>query len=117
MVALQKIIAEHLPISSSDVNLSILRNSNQERIIISGSAENLEWKIRFKIAVGVAQGLQYLHCSCQRRIIHRDIKASNILLTEDYEPQVMYLLYPCPLIDKFRANKELLYVCRSLISD
>ncbi|KAK4772036.1 hypothetical protein SAY86_013811 [Trapa natans] len=56
--------------------------------LLHGSGENLEWRIRFKIAVGVAQGLQYLHCSCQRRIVHRDIKASNILLTEDYEPQI-----------------------------
>ncbi|KAL5556571.1 hypothetical protein UlMin_038807 [Ulmus minor] len=51
-------------------------------------SEGLEWKIRFKVAVGVAQGLQYLHHNCQRRIIHRDIKASNILLTEDYEAQI-----------------------------
>nr|GLL38639.1 receptor-like cytosolic serine/threonine-protein kinase RBK1 [Ipomoea trifida] len=50
--------------------------------------ETLEWKIRFKVAVGVAEGLHYLHCVCQRRIIHRDITASNILLTEDYGPQI-----------------------------
>lgn len=48
----------------------------------------LDWKIRFRVAVGVAEGLHYLHCECQRRIIHRDITASNILLTEDYEPQI-----------------------------
>ncbi|KAH7851096.1 hypothetical protein Vadar_007251 [Vaccinium darrowii] len=48
----------------------------------------LDWKIRFTVAVGVAEGLHYLHCECQRRIIHRDITASNILLTEDYEPQI-----------------------------
>lgn len=51
-------------------------------------SEGLEWKIRFKVAVGVAEGLQYLHHNCQRRIIHRDIKASNILLTQDYEAQI-----------------------------
>ncbi|KAK3022747.1 hypothetical protein RJ639_045612, partial [Escallonia herrerae] len=56
--------------------------------LLHGSPESLEWKIRFKVAVGVAEGLQYLHCDCQRRIIHRDITASNILLTEDYEPQI-----------------------------
>ncbi|KAF7135265.1 hypothetical protein RHSIM_Rhsim08G0017100 [Rhododendron simsii] len=48
----------------------------------------LDWKIRFRVAIGVAEGLGYLHCECQRRIIHRDITASNILLTEDYEPQI-----------------------------
>ncbi|KAF8018519.1 hypothetical protein BT93_H3411 [Corymbia citriodora subsp. variegata] len=56
--------------------------------VLHGSTESLEWKIRFKVAVGVAEGLKYLHSSCQRRIIHRDIKASNILLTQDYEPQI-----------------------------
>ena len=52
------------------------------------SAESLDWKVRFKVAIGVAEGLQYLHSGCQRRIIHRDITASNILLSEDYEAQI-----------------------------
>lgn len=56
--------------------------------LLHGATECLEWKIRFKVAVGVAEGLQYLHCECHRRIIHRDITASNILLSEDYEPQI-----------------------------
>lgn len=56
--------------------------------LLHSSAENVEWKVRFKVAVGVAEGLQYLHCECHRRVIHRDITASNILLTQDYEPQI-----------------------------
>ncbi|KAJ3679265.1 hypothetical protein LUZ60_017276 [Juncus effusus] len=52
------------------------------------SKEKIEWKVRYKIAIGIAEGLLYLHEGCHRRIIHRDIKASNILLTEDFEPQI-----------------------------
>ncbi|XP_065008276.1 probable receptor-like serine/threonine-protein kinase At5g57670 [Musa acuminata AAA Group] len=48
----------------------------------------IAWKLRFNIAVGTARGLHYLHKQCRRRIIHRDIKASNILLTESFEAQI-----------------------------
>ncbi|KAK7250629.1 hypothetical protein RIF29_33175 [Crotalaria pallida] len=51
-------------------------------------SECLEWKIRFKVAIGVAKGLRYLHQDCPRRIIHRDIKASNILLDHSYEAEI-----------------------------
>lgn len=56
--------------------------------LLFGSGESMDWKVRFKVAVGIAEGLRYLHHECHRRIIHRDIKASNILLTEDYEAQI-----------------------------
>lgn len=48
----------------------------------------LDWNIRYKVALGTARGLLYLHEGCQRRIIHRDIKASNILLTANFDPQI-----------------------------
>ncbi|KAJ4892919.1 Receptor-like cytosolic serine/threonine-protein kinase RBK2 [Raphanus sativus] len=52
------------------------------------SKDKLTWDRRYKVALGTADGLMYLHEGCQRRIIHRDIKADNILLTEDFQPQI-----------------------------
>ncbi|XP_062018807.1 proline-rich receptor-like protein kinase PERK1 [Rosa rugosa] len=48
----------------------------------------LEWEIRLKIATGSAKGLAYLHEDCNPKIIHRDIKASNILVDQKFEAKV-----------------------------
>lgn len=48
----------------------------------------LSWVERFKVAVGVAEALDYLHKGCSPSVIHRDVKSSNILLTDDFEPQL-----------------------------
>ncbi|KAL1566553.1 Proline-rich receptor-like protein kinase perk5 [Salvia divinorum] len=48
----------------------------------------LDWATRLRIAVGMAKGLAYLHEDCAPRIIHRDIKAANILIDNNYEAMV-----------------------------
>ncbi|KAL6909809.1 hypothetical protein ACP4OV_001468 [Aristida adscensionis] len=48
----------------------------------------MDWQTRVRIAAGSARGLAYLHEDCHPRIIHRDIKSSNILLDEQFEAQV-----------------------------
>ncbi|KAJ6817115.1 receptor-like cytosolic serine/threonine-protein kinase RBK2 [Iris pallida] len=55
---------------------------------LHGTNQKLGWSSRYRIAIGTAEGLEYLHERCPRRIIHRDIKASNILLSENFEPQI-----------------------------
>lgn len=46
------------------------------------------WLTRCKICIGVARGLAYLHEEVSPHIIHRDIKASNILLDKDLSPKI-----------------------------
>ncbi|KAM1392363.1 hypothetical protein ACFX2I_019949 [Malus domestica] len=48
----------------------------------------LDWPIRQRIALGSARGLAYLHDHCDPKIIHRDVKAANILLDEEFEAVV-----------------------------
>ncbi|MBA0713598.1 hypothetical protein Golax_012624 [Gossypium laxum] len=49
---------------------------------------SLDWTTRFKIITGIARGLLYLHEEAPQRIIHIDIKASNILLDQQLNPKI-----------------------------
>ncbi|KAL6001497.1 hypothetical protein ACLOJK_007235 [Asimina triloba] len=53
-----------------------------------GSKSTLSWPARYKIAIGVAQALAYLHYGTKKCVIHRDIKPSNILLSSKMTPKL-----------------------------
>ncbi|XBI61619.1 hypothetical protein VPH35_042386 [Triticum aestivum] len=50
--------------------------------------EILGWERLYAIAIGIARGLEYLHHSCNTRIVHFDIKPQNILLDKDFSPKI-----------------------------
>ncbi|KAG9157989.1 hypothetical protein Leryth_000154 [Lithospermum erythrorhizon] len=66
----------------------LMKNGSLYDHLFMSKGKKLSWPVRRKIALGTAQGLAYLHNGVQPAIIHRDIKASNILLDEKFEPKV-----------------------------
>jgi serine/threonine protein kinase len=56
--------------------------------LISRPDFQLQWSDRLKIAIGVAQGLAYLHKHYVPHLLHRNVKSTNILLDADFEPKL-----------------------------
>ncbi|XP_074588845.1 putative LRR receptor-like serine/threonine-protein kinase At1g56140 [Curcuma longa] len=65
-----------------------LENKSLDQAIFGKSSLHLDWPKRFEILLGIARGLAYLHEESRVRIVHRDVKASNILLDADLNPKI-----------------------------
>eukprot|EP00268_Persea_americana_P003596 TRINITY_DN1108_c0_g1_i3.p1 TRINITY_DN1108_c0_g1~~TRINITY_DN1108_c0_g1_i3.p1 ORF type:complete len:835 (-),score=98.10 TRINITY_DN1108_c0_g1_i3:141-2645(-) len=66
-----------------------MRNKSLDSIIFDQKrSAMLDWRKRFSIIVGIARGILYLHEDSRFRIIHRDLKVSNILLDDDLDPKI-----------------------------
>ncbi|KAL0321321.1 UNVERIFIED_CONTAM: putative LRR receptor-like serine/threonine-protein kinase RFK1 [Sesamum radiatum] len=59
----------------------VLFDSNKSQLI-------LDWPTRYKICIGIARGLAFLHEESRLKIVHRDIKATNVLLDKDLNPKI-----------------------------
>ncbi|XP_037480319.1 cysteine-rich receptor-like protein kinase 10 [Triticum dicoccoides] len=79
------LVYEYMPNRSLDTILfakifSLLTDAEESK--------KLDWGKRSRIINGIIRGLQYLHEDSQLKIVHRDLKASNILLDSDYNPKI-----------------------------
>ncbi|XP_020579659.1 probable serine/threonine-protein kinase PBL7 isoform X3 [Phalaenopsis equestris] len=72
------LVYEFMPLGSLEDHLLDLKSDKKP----------LKWYTRMKIAYGAAQGLEYLHEKANPPVIYRDLKSSNILLGEDYNPKL-----------------------------
>uniref|UniRef100_A0A803LAK1 Protein kinase domain-containing protein n=1 Tax=Chenopodium quinoa TaxID=63459 RepID=A0A803LAK1_CHEQI len=63
-------------------------NGSLGSLLHERSGSCLDWDLRYKIILGAAQGLAYMHHDCVPPIVHRDIKVNNILIGLDFEPYI-----------------------------
>lgn len=86
------VVKLYCSITSEDSSLLVYEylpnGSLWDRLHTCNQKTVLDWETRYDIAVGAAKGLEYLHHGCDRPVIHRDVKSSNILLDEFFKPRI-----------------------------
>lgn len=67
----------------------LMSNGSLDKYIFNKqSCDSLSWERKYRIAIGVARGIEYLHKGCDVQILHFDIKPHNILLDENFIPKI-----------------------------
>nr|XP_011469298.1 PREDICTED: probable receptor-like protein kinase At5g39020 isoform X2 [Fragaria vesca subsp. vesca] len=96
-------------------------NGSLDRYIYSKEESiTLSYKKMYEIAVGVAQGIEYLHQGCEMQILHFDIKPHNILLDENFVPKIsdfgLAKLYPAnnSIVSSMAARGTMGYIAPEL---
>ncbi|KAI8567155.1 hypothetical protein RHMOL_Rhmol02G0098300 [Rhododendron molle] len=65
-----------------------MENNSLARALFGEFQLNLDWPTRLRICIGIARGLAFLHEESRLKIVHRDIKATNVLLDGDLNPKI-----------------------------
>ncbi|XP_050232951.1 putative leucine-rich repeat receptor-like protein kinase At2g19210 [Mercurialis annua] len=65
-----------------------MANGNLTDYLKNSNVSGLSWETRLRIAVEAAQGLEYMHNGCKPQIVHRDVKATNILLNDTFQAKL-----------------------------
>ncbi|XP_020191278.1 probable L-type lectin-domain containing receptor kinase S.5 [Aegilops tauschii subsp. strangulata] len=83
------LVYEYFPMGSLDKLLYAReRTASSSSMSASTDTPELTWKRRYKIICGVASALDYLHHGSSKRILHRDVKASNVMLDAEYNARL-----------------------------
>lgn len=65
-------------------------NGNLRDCLDGASGKKMDWGPRVAIAIGAARGLEYLHEAAAPRVLHRDVKSTNILLDQNWRAKVFF---------------------------
>ncbi|KAI5448276.1 Receptor-like protein kinase 7 [Lathyrus oleraceus] len=85
------VVKLYCSITSEDSSLLVyefLPNGSLWERLHTCKKTQMGWEVRYDIALGSARGLEYLHHGCDRPVMHRDVKSSNILLDEEWKPRI-----------------------------
>ena len=83
---MQQIVNMYFTLIIDILNLTWILNVDE--FVDPDKRRLLDWSSRYNIIGGIARGILYLHEDSRLRIIHRDLKASNVLLDEDMNSKI-----------------------------